>query len=68
MRLVCDPASCATETHDHTTPVDVEGNDVDPAVPMICGDCLRPAYYDYADDQYHHNQEPERGCFLIPSE
>lgn len=37
-------------------------------VPFRCRDCHRPAYYDHADDQYHHAAEPSRGCFLIPAE
>lgn len=35
-------------------------------VPIRCSDCGRPAYYDYADEQYKHAVEPGRGCFLIP--
>lgn len=69
MNLVCDPATCAVESHDHTMSVHHKtGVDLDTPEAMICGDCDRPAFYDYADDRYHHNVEPERGCFLISAE
>jgi hypothetical protein len=32
-----------------------------------CSDCDRPIIYG-DDDQYHHLEEPERGCFLIRPE
>lgn len=40
----------------------------DEGQPMTCGDCGRATYYDYGDEAYHHDNEPERGCFLIPAE
>lgn len=36
--------------------------------PMVCGDCGRVIFYDYGDELYHHDTEPQRGCFLIPPE
>ena len=36
--------------------------------PEPCGDCGRAIEYDYADERYHHVEEPARGCFLIPAE
>lgn len=33
---------------------------------MVCNDCNTPAYYDRADEQYHHAVAAnERACFLI---
>jgi hypothetical protein len=40
-------------------------DEVNREVPIRCTDCHRPAYYDYADDQYKHAVDPARGCFLI---
>lgn len=37
-------------------------------VPRLCQDCQQPAYYDTADENYHHAYDPSDGCFLIPSE
>lgn len=45
--------------------VELEG---DLLVPMTCHGCGRPAYYDTADDRYHHATDPDVGCFLIPGE
>lgn len=39
-----------------------------PAVPRVCFDCGRPAYYDMSDDSYRHAVDPARGCFLIPAD
>lgn len=39
-----------------------------PMVPRTCMECGRPAFYDNADDQYHHAANRHIGCFLIPSE
>lgn len=40
----------------------------DCAVAFRCQHCGRPAYYDPADEAYHHAARPWRGCFLIPPE
>lgn len=37
-------------------------------VPLVCDDCGRPTFYDYADEAYHHALDPARGCFLIPED
>lgn len=49
---------------------DFYGSDEDEAAGerMRCNDCGRPIFYDYADEDYHHVDEPERGCFLIGPE
>lgn len=36
--------------------------------PMTCGDCARPIFYDYGDEDYHHAVKAVDGCFLIPAE
>ncbi len=53
---------------DYMTEVDEHGATLDEPGPMICNDCGRPAYYDRADEQYHHAINAEQGCFLIRSE
>lgn len=55
-------------TIDYFTNVDSYGNDLDPAQPMTCNDCGRPAFYDYADESYHHAVNPANGCWLIRPE
>jgi len=42
--------------------------DIDGVKHMVCDDCGRPTYYDSTDDDYHHEQRPEIGCFLIGAE
>ncbi len=54
-------------TRHYTADVDREGNRV-PDHPMRCHDCNRPAYYDTADEDYHHAEAPHVGCFLIRAE
>lgn len=50
------------------TPHNQEDRFDDEGQPLVCGDCNRPMYYSYADEAYHHDVNPERGCFLIPAE
>lgn len=58
-----------TAIRDYLEPSDArEGGSSGPYVPMLCHDCGRPAYYDRADDQYHHAMDAGAGCFLIPGE
>ena len=60
----CDAAgiACTVATHDHTTPVDRDGRDVDPPIPMLCNDCAQPTHYSEALEWYVHDSAPE--CFL----
>lgn len=75
-RCVCHSEAAAVEAvRDYSTsagpdPVTHEYVEVpeDERFPMLCNDCLRPAYYDYGDDAYHHAVRPHEGCFLIPAE
>jgi hypothetical protein len=45
-----------------------EDDDAGAYKPMSCHDCGRPAYYDYADESYHHATDAGRPCFLIEAE
>ena len=36
--------------------------------PRRCVDCDRPCYHEEPDGEYHHADDPSRGCFLIPAE
>lgn len=58
----------ATTTRDYLTYVDRDGHDLDRPEPMRCNDCTRPAYYDRADENYHHAINAGIACWLIRSE
>lgn len=64
--------TCTIETHDHFGQFEnfQNGGTWPPhcSDELICNDCGRNAYYDRADERYHHLIDPERGCFLIPPE
>jgi hypothetical protein len=66
-----DSTNCKIDTHDHTGGIEAAANCGLP-VPeddeLRCLDCGRVCFYDYATDDYHHGDDPETGCFLIPSE
>lgn len=67
-------ANCTVATHDHFGQIEAwrNGHGDDEPQPdsdeLVCGDCGALMFYDYADDQYHHLEHPEIGCFLIPPE
>lgn len=57
---------CVNPQHDHTTPVDRDGIDLPAPIRMLCNDCAKPTHYDSAVEQYVHDEDDARGCFLIP--
>lgn len=58
---------CTVEAHQHTTTIDVEtGAQLAEAVPMTCGDCGRPVFYDELTEDYYHDDELV-GCWLFPA-
>lgn len=66
--------TCEVSTHDHFGQRQAfeNGTGREPlpdSDELLCGDCERRIYYDYGQpERYRHLTEPERGCFLIPSE
>lgn len=54
--------------NDEPYPWPDEVNEDDGTMPRRCGGCERPAYYDDADDSYHHANRADEGCGLIPAE
>lgn len=69
-------ANADTETQVHlVTDEEIERDlqsfvdiDIDGVKHVVCDDCGRPTYYDDTDGDYHHEQRPEIGCFLIGAE
>jgi hypothetical protein len=51
---------CANANHDH-----YEHDHAGAAVPLICHDCGRPAFYDYETENYRHTAPEAPTCFLI---
>lgn len=49
-------------------PLDADGCTLDEPIPGRCADCLRPMYYDEADEGYHHALDAGSPCFLIGAE
>lgn len=59
-------SDCQHPQHDHT--YDYSDGDVNRGVePMLCQHCHLPAHYDYAIEQYVHDDSTAAPCFLIPS-
>jgi hypothetical protein len=56
---------CIAPTHDHTTWQDRDGNTLTEPVLMFCQDCGKPTHYDYAIDDYQHDDEAAPDCFLV---
>lgn len=57
---------CDSFRHDHTTPVDADGNDLAEPIPMRCVDCDVPTHYDDDAGTYVHDDENAPPCFLVP--
>lgn len=66
-RVVVDHTRCTPDVHDRTAE-GTEEQRLDDEGLLACNHCGRGIYYCANDEEHHHLDNPETGCFLIPAE
>jgi hypothetical protein len=64
-RRWCTAGTCRYPSHDHTTTVGPNGEDLDQPIPMLCDHCRQPVHYDENLHTYRHDNPTAPACFLI---
>lgn len=67
MTALTNHIMCAPEDHDRD-PEGTEGQRLDDEGLLACNHCGRRIFYCANTEEHHHLDNPEVGCFLIPTE